>query len=107
MTQNKLITITRRDLPVGYQAVQASHSTIEFQYEHPKVAKDWIINSKYLIFLTVENEEELYRLKNKASEKEIKYTTFHEPDINNQLTAITLEPGIVAKKLTNNLPLLK
>jgi len=55
----------------------------------------------------VENEEELYRLKNKASEKEIKYTTFHEPDINNQLTAITLEPGIVAKKLTNNLPLLK
>jgi len=99
--------VTRRDLPTGYQAVQAGHAAIEFQYEHPVIAKQWHEESKYLIFLAVKDEEELYNLKQNAIKRGIAYTVFHEPDIDNQLTAITLEPGTIARKLTSNLPLLK
>lgn len=103
--QGKLIVITRRDLSPGYQAVQAAHAAIEFQHEHPEIAKDWNTNSKYLIFLSVENEEALYRLLRKIQIKEIKYTIFTEPDIGDQLTAIAIEPTYESWKLTSNLPL--
>ena len=101
----KLIVITRRDLTPGYQAVQAAHAAIEFQHEHPEIAKEWNTCSKYLIFLTVENEEELLFFLEKIKYYNLKYTIFREPDIDNQLTAIALEPCEKSRKLTSNLPL--
>lgn len=94
-------------MSIGYQAVQAAHAAIEFQYEHLEIAKKWNKDSKYLIFLTVENELELNELIQKAKILKIKYTKFHEPDINNELTAIAFEPCLETKRLTSNLPLLK
>ncbi len=73
--------------------LQGCHAAIEFQHEHPEIAKEWNINSKYLIFLSVENEIELQKLLRKIQFKELKYSMFFEPDIGNQLTAIALEPG--------------
>jgi hypothetical protein len=73
--------------------IQAAHAAIEFQHEHPEIAKEWNTNSKYLVFLSVENEEELKHWLEKIQIRELKYTTFIEPDIGNQLTAIALEPG--------------
>ena len=102
---SKLTVITRRDLSPGYQAVQAAHAAIEFQHEHPEIAKEWNTNSKYLVFLTVENEEALKILLEKIQIRDIKYSTFFEPDNGNQLTAIALEPGQVSQKLVSNLPL--
>ena len=101
----KLIVITRRDISPGYQAVQSAHAAIEFQYEHPEIAKEWNTNSKYLIFLSVENEEALQRLLQKIQIRNLKYSTFFEPDIGNQLTAVALEPGQLSEKLVSNLPL--
>ena len=71
------------------------------------MAKNWHTKSNYLIYLTVKDEKELQELKQKVVEKGILYTEFLEPDIDNQLTAITLEPGIIAKKITSNLKLLR
>lgn len=99
---SKLFVITHRDLSPGQQAVQA----IEFQHEHSKIAKEWNINSKYLIFLSVENEIELQKLLRKIQFKELKYSMFFEPDIGNQLTAIALEPVQTSEKLVSNLPLM-
>ena len=101
----KLIVITRRDLSPGYQAIQSAHAAIEFQHEHPEIAKEWNTNSKYLIFLSVENEEELQSLLQKIQIKDLKYSVFLEPDIGNQLTAIALEPTDKSYRLTSNLPL--
>lgn len=101
----KLIVITRRDISPGYQAVQSCHAAIEFQHEHPEIAKEWNTNSKYLVFLSVENEEALQRLLQKIQIRDIKYSTFFEPDIGNQLTAIAIEPTYESWKLTSNLPL--
>jgi len=73
--------------------VQSAHASIEFQHEYPEIAKEWNTNSKYLVFLSVENEEALQRLLQKIQIRNIKYSTFFEPDIGNQLTAICIEPG--------------
>lgn len=103
----KLRIITRSDLPLSYQAVQSGHAGIQFQYEHPELAKNWYTNSNYLIFLSVKNEDELNRLIKKAKLKNIKLSIFKEPDIGNQITAITLEPCQDSKKITSNIKLMK
>ena len=85
--------------------IQAAHAAIEFQHEHPEIAKEWNTNSKYLIFLSVENEEALKKILRKIQFKDIKHTIFTEPDIGNQLTAIAIEPREETYRLTSNLPL--
>ena len=101
----KLIVITRRDLSPGYQAVQAAHAAIEFQHEYPEIAKEWNTYSKYLVFLSVENEEKLHRFLEKIKYRNIKHTIFIEPDIGDKLTAIALEPNDNSRRLTAHLPL--
>ena len=101
----KLRVITRRDIPAGYQAVQASHAAIQFQHEHTQLASDWYNNSNYLVFLSVANLEELESFLDKVKSKGIIHSAFYEPDINNQLTAIALEPSEVAQKICSSLPI--
>ena len=100
-----MIVITRRDLSPGYQAIQASHAAIEFQHGHQEIAKEWNQFSKYLVFLSVENEEQLKELYCKAKDLGIRTSEFLEPDIENQLTAVALEPCQISRKITSNLPL--
>jgi len=54
----------------------------------------------------VENEPELYKYLEKIQFKCIKYSTFFEPDIGNQLTAIAIEPSEESQRLTSRLPLI-
>lgn len=107
ITSEKLRIITRRDLPISYQAVQSGHAAIQFQHEHPELAKNWYHTSNYLIFLSVEDEEELNNLISKANSKDITLSIFREPDIGDAITAIALEPSIKSKKLTSGLKLMK
>jgi len=55
--------------------------------------------------LSVENEEQLLLYLEKIKYRDIKHTAFREPDIDNQLTAIAIEPGERSRKLTSKLPL--
>ena len=102
----KLRVITRRDLPLAIQAVQATHAAIDFQHEHPAESSHWQRHSNYLAILTTEDEKSLIDLIVKASLRGIKYTVFREPDINNEITAVALEPTPDSKKLCSSLPLL-
>ncbi len=103
---SKLRVVTRRDLSLPTQAVQSAHAAIDFQHAHPKEASEWQTKSNYLALLTVANEEELYKLSEKAAIRGIKYTIFREPDINNEITAIAFEPSDASKKITSSCPLL-
>lgn len=103
---SKLITVTRRDISPGYQAVQAAHAAINFQHEFPSVSKEWNDCSNYLVFLSTENEQSLEHLIEKAKCKDIKYTVFREPDIDNQITAVAFEPSDAARKLCSKYPLM-
>lgn len=86
--------------------MQASHAAIQFIYEHPQIAKQWYDLSKYLVFLSVKNLEELSYLVERLDQRDITISKFYEPDLRNELTAIALEPTKRARRVVGDLPLL-
>ena len=103
---SKLIIITRSDLEPGAQAVQSSHSAIQFIYDHPEIAKQWYNISNYLVLLSVKNQKELLDLVDIFNQRGIHISKFYEPDLGNELTSIAIEPTSRARRLVNSLPLL-
>lgn len=107
MTQNKkLYVITRNDLPSGTKAVQAGHSLAQFILEHLEISQLWHKESQYLIYLSIIDENALLRLIEKCNKCNLNISVFKEPDINNEITSITIEPGKKSKRLVGHLPLL-
>jgi len=86
--------------------VQSPHVSIQFIYEHPEIAKQWYDFSKYLVFLSVKNLNELSELVEKLNQMGIVISKFYEPDLRNELTAIALEPSKEARKVVSSLPLM-
>jgi uncharacterized lipoprotein YddW (UPF0748 family) len=86
--------------------VQSSHALIDFILKYPADALMWHKDSNYLAQLSVPDEDALYKLLEKARARGIKVVPFFEPDLNNQLTAICLEPTEESRKLTSSLPLM-
>ena len=77
--------------------MQAGHALAEFLLHGPTT--DW--NNGTLIFLGVNNEEDLKKWCWKLDRKKIKWIGFREPDLDNELTAIAvvIENGDIFKKL--------
>jgi hypothetical protein len=59
-----------------------------------------------LIQVTVENEQELKFLVDILSAEGLSFFAFHEPDLNNQITAVCIEPSPLTQKLIKKFPLL-
>ena len=97
--------VTRRDLTPGMQAVQSAHSIPLFSIEHPEIFSEWYEKSNYLVVLSVDNENSLKSLIVKIQSKGLKYSVFTEPDIENQITSIAIEPCDETARLISNLPL--
>jgi hypothetical protein len=97
--------VVRQDLQPSYQAVQAAHAGIQFQYDHPEIAREWHEKSKYLVHLSARDINHLEDLIFKANRKDIKYSIFREPDIGNEITAVAFEPSEASRKLLSSLPL--
>lgn len=102
---HKLVTITRQDLPVGYQIAQSCHSVADFAYHKPYEFKSWRENSNYKICLSSKDEQSLNKLFHKLSERGAKVVAFHEPDMDDQMTAITFLGEEQYKRITSYLPL--
>ncbi len=88
----------------GYQAVQSIHAMRLFSEEHPSIDKEWYQVSNYLGLLSVLNEQALQSLVLRLQAYDVKISIFREPDINNQITAIAVEPCEQARKLLSNIP---
>jgi hypothetical protein len=73
---------------------------------NPEQFQNWFEESNYLLQLSCKDEDELKSYIKKCDKKHIKYVIFREPDLNNEITAITLEPTLTALKLVSNLPLM-
>ncbi len=71
--------------------------------DYPEQANQW--NNNYLICLSVENENQLKTLLEKIGMNNIPVSYFLEPDIGNELTAITFQGTEKASKLTSSIPL--
>ncbi len=67
------------------------------------MAKEWYSTSNHLCFLSVPDEPSLAALLKKALAKGYQVASFREPDRENELTAIALEPR--AKKMCQGISL--
>lgn len=105
MKQVKLVTVTRKDLHAGYQLVQTAHSVAEFAHQFPQEFAEWNQQSKYIISLSVDNEEKLQRLFYKLQDNGANVVAFNEPDIQDQLTSICYYGTPELRKLTEKLDL--
>ena len=81
----KLYVLIRKDLGLSYGAVQAGHAVAEWMLQHGQGA-EW--QNGTLIYLSVADEKELMYWTFKLDKRNMKWTGFREPDVNNQMTAI-------------------
>jgi len=100
----KMYVLVRKDLPGTQPAVQAGHALAEYLIEYPKCG--WTNGT--LIYLGVENEEELLDRVQQIIDRGIKFSIFEEPDLNMQVTAFAAFdcPDKKLEKLFKNLNLL-
>ncbi len=99
----KLYVVIRSDLEPGLQLAQGCHALRLFTAEHPDVDGPWYSQSNNLACLAVPDEDGLKRLCRLAEREGISHSRFHEPDLGDSLTAITLAPE--ATGLVGSLPL--
>lgn len=102
---NNLIVVTRQDLTPGYVAVQSIHAVTVFSNENKEAYQKWYDFSQAITLLAVPNEDHLKFLISKLAQRGIRYSIFNEPDIDNQVTAIAIEPSEAAFKLCSSIPL--
>jgi hypothetical protein len=77
----------RKDLSPSQRAVQAGHAVAEFLLHGP--FSRW--NNGTLVYLGVKGLYQLENLKRKFENDGIGYIEFREPDLNNEVTAITTD----------------
>jgi hypothetical protein len=97
--------VVRANLSPGQQATQACHALRQFAEEHPAIDREWHRESNHLALLTVDDEEALTCLLERARRSGIRHVVFREPDIGDALTAIALEPGAGSRRLCRGLRL--
>jgi len=91
-----MYVLVREDLySQSYKAVQGGHAVAEYLLRYKT---DW--NNGYMIYLSVQNEEELNIWMDKLNYKNINYSVFIEPDLNYEKTALACVcNGKIFKKL--------
>lgn len=88
-----LYVITRKDLSFPQQAVQSGHALAQWLLDNPE--NDW--QNQRLIYLVVDTEKELNRLKSKLTSYCLDHSYFCEPDFEDKLTAIACREPIFSK----------
>jgi hypothetical protein len=97
----KLRIIVDESLSPGQQIAQSLHAAIEYIYQHPEDSLFWHNYSNSVIILST-NIDNINALIQKCALEKIDYSCFHEPGLDNRLTAICIEPCIESRRLTSN-----
>jgi hypothetical protein len=71
--------------------------------KHPVVANYWYLKSNNLVLLQVPNEECLKHLASRAEDAGVDHSVFREPDFDDTVTAVAIEPA--GARLVSSLPL--
>ena len=88
----KLYIVVRADLSPGAQAVQAAHAMREFAAEHSDIEHEWHEKSNTVVMLAIQYKQWLTNLLAEVQQLGIAVTSFREPDLKNELTAICIGP---------------
>ena len=104
LREDKLYLVTHAQLSAGYQTAQIAHATADFIMNNPQLAKQWHTVSNSVIILEAKNAEHLSELQETAETRGIITTEFREPDLGDEITAVTFAPGVATRKLLSSLP---
>lgn len=88
------------------QAVQSAHSALQFAVAYPQLTKEWNEISNYLVCLAVKDIQELKGLIKNVENSKLRFSTFIEPDLGNEITAIVIEPSKETQRLVSTYPLM-
>jgi len=99
----KLFVVIRSDLAPGLQLAQSGHAIVAFQHSYPRIFEDWRDGSNNLVILSAEDEARLTALADHLTSKGVAVARFHEPDLGDQMTAISVGPA--GRRLLSSLPL--
>lgn len=89
----------------GLQLAQSTHAAFHFFAEWPSFTRAWLSNSNFLVVVAVPDEQGLANLAAQAAEEGIARVIVREPDLDNTITAIALQPGSDARRMCASLPL--
>ena len=89
----KLYVVVRQDLSPGSQIAQSLHAFREFVHFFPESELNWYKTSNTIVILGAKDEHELFGLGRGALQEGIKFASFREPDMGDQITAMAFEPG--------------
>jgi len=103
--QYPLVIVTRRDLRPGQQACQAMHAARAYAALDPDGERQWHEKSNTIVFVSVENEAALAAMLAESLGDGVKVAFFREPDLDNAMTAIALEPHARSSKRVRGLKL--
>ena len=102
---SRLYVAVRADLPPGLQMAQAVHAAFGFAHDHPEITAEWLRDSQFVVVVSVPDEHSLVSLAATAVSRELATVLWHEPDIDDELTAIAIAPSPEATRLCSSLPL--
>lgn len=103
--RRRLYIVVREDLPYESPCAQVAHALTEFSIKYPVDFQAWYEASNTIVVLQVPTLVELAILCDKAEFEGVRKAEFHEPDLNNELTAVAFEPAIPAERMLRNLNL--
>ena len=85
-TSQYIYVLVRTDLPLEHQAPQAIHAAMKASQTFP------LQGEERLVFLGIEDQENLLKMKTSLDIRNIPYEEFHEPDYNHGLTSLCTAP---------------
>jgi len=89
----KLFIVLEKALDAGLKMAQTAHAVVQFGYEYPEIKHHWYTESNNIVVL---HEDDLPSLADELEKMGYSLSRFTEPDLDDQLTAICVEPA--AKK---------
>lgn len=98
----KLYVVVDRALAPGLQISQAMHAAHAFAAQHPACEAEWYATSNTLAVLSAPGDV-LVALEHQARALGVRAAPFFEVDLDEQLTAIALEPGELSARLCRGL----
>lgn len=96
----KLYIVLASKLSAGLKIAQACHAMRQFVGEHPILERFWFQESNNIVCLQT---DDIRGLADGLEADGIRLSRFHEPDMDDELTAIAVEP--MAWKRLSSLPL--
>jgi len=77
----------------------------QFADEHRSAFDEWFHHSNWLVVVNIPNENELLELITTVSRKGLLRSAVREPDLDNDATAVAIQPGVDARRICAQYPL--